>query len=129
MIDRLRLTAAARTQLSALKRKTGIAHNNAICRHALCVSLANPAPIPEEKLQFSDGFDIDWRTFTGGYEALYYNLVVVRLVQEKMPVSLEAVQTAVSLHVHRGLSYLSSRREQDLAVELARAVITKAKPS
>ena len=127
MIERVRLTAGARSQLSALKRKTGIAHNNAICRHALCVSLANPSRIPNEKLDFTNGLEIDWRTFTGGYESLYYNLLVTRLMQDGGPINADSILSALILHVHRGLSYLSSKRDADLSLELARSLVVTAK--
>ena len=38
MIERVKLTAAAKQQLITLKRKTGIEHYNTICRHALVLS-------------------------------------------------------------------------------------------
>ena len=59
MIDRLRLTAGAKQQLITLKRRTGLEHYNVICRHALCASLANPAPAPDEHLQFANGLEIE----------------------------------------------------------------------
>lgn len=122
MIERIRLTAAAKTQLATLKRRTGIEHNNAICRHAFCISLANPSIPPNETFSFSGGAEIDWRTFTGGQEALYYNLLVVRLLSEGRRVTEDTVRQTCLLHVHRGLSYLVSRREEDLLVEMAKQI-------
>jgi DNA sulfur modification protein DndE len=118
MIERVKLTAAAKTQLITLKRRTGMEHNNALCRHALCISLANPSVPPPESFSFSGGLEIDWRTFTGGQEALYYNLLLVRLVSEGGTGSDDEVRHALTTHVHRGLSYLVSRREDDLLVGL-----------
>ena len=114
MIDRIRLTAAAKTQLSTLKRKTGIEHYNSICRHALCVSLANPSLPPEEGLNFNSGFEIDWRTFTGGNEALYLNLVLFRVQHDGGDMSVENVKKTCSCHLHRGLSYLASKGDEFL---------------
>jgi DNA sulfur modification protein DndE len=122
IIERVKLTAVAKNQLVALKRRTGIEHNNALCRHALCLSLANPSVPPKENFNFSGGLEIDWRTFTGGHEDLYYNLLVTRLLTEDADVSLDAVRNALLHHVHRGLSYLASRREEDLLVELAHSL-------
>lgn len=120
MMERIKLTATAKTQLATLKRRTGIEHNNAICRHALCISLANPSIPPDETFSFSGGIEIDWRTLTGGQDALYYNLFVVRLLTEKKRVTEELVRQACVMHIHRGLSYLVSRREEDLLVEMAK---------
>lgn len=121
-IERVKLTSAAKNQLIALKRRTGVEHNNALCRHALCLSLANPSAPPLEHFNFAGGIEIDWRTFTGGNEALYHNLLVTRLVSDRIDVSDETVRAALLHHVHRGLSYLASRREEDLLVDLARAI-------
>lgn len=121
-IERVKLTSAAKNQLISLKRRTNIEHNNALCRHALCLSLANPSLPPREQFNFSGGIEIDWRTFTGGNEALYHNLLVTRLLSDRIDVSADAVRDALLHHVHRGLSYLASRREEDLLLELARVL-------
>jgi len=119
VIERIKLTASARTQLSTIKRRTGIEHNNSICRHALCISLANSSIPPDETFSFAGGIEIDWRTLTGGQEALYYNLLVVRLASEGKRITEDVIRQTCVLHIHRGLSYLVSRREEDLLVELA----------
>lgn len=121
-MERIKLNAAARSQLMTLKRRTGIEHNNAICRHALCISLANPSIPPDETFNFGGGIEIDWRTLTGGQDALYHNLLAVRLLSEGTRVTEEAIRQTFVLHVHRGLSYLVSRREDDLLVELAKSL-------
>ncbi|CAJ0868032.1 hypothetical protein R20233_01466 [Ralstonia sp. LMG 32965] len=121
-LERIKLTATAKNQLITLKRRTGIEHNNVLCRHALCLSLANPSVPPAENFNFSGGLEIDWRTFTGGNEGLYYNLLIVRLLSDDQQVSPDSVRHALTHHVHRGLSYLASRREDDLLVELARTL-------
>lgn len=121
-MERIKLNAAARTQLVTLKRRTGIEHNNAICRHALCISLANPSIPPDENFIFNGGIEIDWRTLTGGQDALYYNLLAVRLLSEGRRVTEDLIRHTFLLHVHRGLSYLVSRREEDLLVEMAKSL-------
>lgn len=121
-MERIKLTAAARNQLSTLKRRTGIAHNNAICRHALCLSLANASVPPNETFSFNGGIEIDWRTLTGGEDALYYNLLAVRLLSEGKRATDDAIWQALTVHVHRGLSYLVSRREDDLLIEMAKSI-------
>ena len=121
-MERVKLTSAARNQLATIKRRTGIEHNNAICRHALCISLANPSVPPNENFSFSGGLEIDWRTLTGGQEDLYTNLLIVRLLNEGKRVSEESIRQTFLLHVHRGLSYLVSRRDEDLLVEMCNNV-------
>ncbi|KGG85574.1 DNA sulfur modification protein DndE [Comamonas thiooxydans] len=121
-MERIKLTAAAKNQLITLKRRTGIEHNNAICRHALCLSLANPSVPPDETFSFGGGIEIDWRTLTGGQDALYHNLLVVRLLADDRQVTEDSIRHTFVQHVHRGLSYLASRREEDLLVELAKSI-------
>lgn len=118
-MERIKLTMTARNQLATIKRRTGIQHNNAICRHALCISLASASIPPDETLNFTGGLEIDWRTFTGGQDALYYNLLVVRLVSDGEVVTEELIRQAGIQHIHRGLSYLVSRRDEDLLMGLA----------
>ncbi len=118
-MERVKLTSTARNQLATIKRRTGIEHNNAICRHALCISLANPSVPPDENFAFAGGLEIDWRTLTGGQDDLYTNLLIVRLLSEGKRVSEDAIRQVFLQHVHRGLSYLVSRREEDLLAELA----------
>jgi DNA sulfur modification protein DndE len=122
-MERIKLNAAARNQLVTLKRRTGIEHNNAICRHALCLSLANPSTPPVEILIFNGGIEIDWRTFTGGQDGLYRNLLIARLLSEGRRITEDSIRQTLSLHVHRGLSYLVSRRDSDLLIEMAKALV------
>ncbi len=122
MIERVKLTATARNQLATIKRRTGIEHNNAICRHALCISLANPSVPPDENFAFAGGIEIDWRTLTGGQDDLYTNLLIIRLLSEGKRVSEDTIRQVFLLHVHRGLSYLVSRRDDDLLVEMGNSL-------
>jgi DNA sulfur modification protein DndE len=119
IIDRIRLTAAAKNQLIALKRKTGVEHYNALCRHAFCLSLANPSVPPQEAFNYNGGIEIDWRTFTGGHEALYLNFLLLRLQFDSLQLNETVARQMLAQHLHRGLSYLSSRKEDDLLLALS----------
>lgn len=115
MIDRIRLSSAAKIQLSTLKRKTGIEHYNTLCRHALCISLANEASPPKEDINFSGGVEIDWRTFTGGNEVLYVNIILVRMLNDGVEITAESLKSTCASHLHRGLSYLASKEDSFIA--------------
>lgn len=108
LIDRVKLTAAAKQQLSTLKRRTGIEHYNVIGRHALCVSLANKSKVPNETLQFGGGLEIDWKTFAGDGEATLTNLLILRALADEGDAGPLAVRKVLYAHVHRGLGYLTS---------------------
>ena len=110
-IDRVRITAAGKQQLSTLKRRTGIEHYNVICRHALCLSLANESPTPMENMQFGGGLEIDWRTFAGEADSTLLNILISRTIKENINVDPTSVKQILTLHLHRGLSYLASNSD------------------
>lgn len=105
MIDRIKLSASAKQQLITLKRRTGIEHYNVICRHALCASIAQESDMPEEVLNFQGGLEIDWITLAGEPGDVYLDLVGTRHGVES---SSPDAKRLVTLHIHRGLSYLVS---------------------
>ena len=108
VIERVRISAVGKQQLATLKRRTGIEHYNVICRHALCVSLANASRVPTENLQYSGGLEIDWKTFAGDADATLTNLLIVRAVADEGSSSPGAVRAVLQAHLHRGLAYLVS---------------------
>jgi DNA sulfur modification protein DndE len=111
MIERVKISAAAKQQLITLKRKTGIEHYNVICRHALILSLSNPATAPTENIQFANGLEIDWNVLAGDSADTYLNLLIIRtLIDDGQCTPLQVRQTLTS-HLHRGLSYLASQHE------------------
>ncbi len=109
MLDRVKITASGKQQLITLKRRTGIEHYNVIGRHALCVSLANSSKAPFETLQFSNGLEIDWGVFAGEASQTYLNLLIERSIQDEGRSDASTVRHTLTAHLHRGLSYLTSR--------------------
>jgi len=108
IIDRVKISAAGKQQLSTLKRRTGIEHYNVICRHALCASLANSTKVPAETLQYSGGLEIDWKTFAGEADATLTNTLIARAVTDHGDASSMTVRGLLQAHLHRGLAYLIS---------------------
>jgi DNA sulfur modification protein DndE len=108
LIERVRLTAAAKQQLSTLKRRTGMEHYNEIGRHALCSSLANKTRVPNEVLSYGGGLEIDWKTFAGDADSTLTNLLIMRALADEGDVGPSAVRMVLHAHLHRGLSYLTS---------------------
>lgn len=113
-IDRIRLTAVAKNQLITLKRKTGINHYNTLCRYAFCLSLANETVPPMEIFNFNGGIDIDWRTFTGGNEALYFNILLMRHQLDEMSNDEISLKNTLATHLHRGLSFMAGMSESEV---------------
>lgn len=110
-IDRVRLSSAAKQQLVTLKRRSGIEHYNVLCRHALCASLANASPVPDETHQYAGGIEIEWRVFAGEAEDTYLNLLVVRCLKDEGSASADGLKRTLTRHLHRGLSYLTSKAD------------------
>jgi DNA sulfur modification protein DndE len=108
LIERVKLTAAAKQQLSTLKRRTGIEHYNVIGRHALCASLINKTKVPNEVLNFGGGLEIDWKTFAGDAEATLVNMLILRAMADEADAGPLAVRKVLHAHLHRGLGYLTS---------------------
>lgn len=108
IIDRVKISAAGKQQLSTLKRRTGIEHYNVICRHALCASLANSTKVPAETLQYSGGLDIEWKTFAGEADATLTNILIGRALADFEDSSPTTVRGLLQAHLHRGLAYLVS---------------------
>lgn len=119
LIERVRLTAAAKQQLSTLKRRTGIEHYNVIGRHALCASLANKTKVPVESLQYSGGLEIDWKTFAGDAETTLTNLIILRAIADEGDAGQLNVRKTLQAHLHRGLAYLVSDPNSLCAINLS----------
>ena len=121
-IDRVKISAAGKNQLMTLKRRTGIEHNNVLCRHALCASLANPNKPPLESINFVGGLEIDWKVFAGEAERTYWNLIILRCQQDEGAVSPESARQTLTQHLHRGLSYLVSNKSGIPIEEIGRKI-------
>lgn len=110
-IDRVRISANGRHQLIQIKRRTKIDQFNIICRHALMMSLEEESIPPAEHFEMTGGVEIDWKVFCGGETGVYMNLLIMRCMQEGKEVSTSNVKEVLSMHLHRGLSYLNSNSE------------------
>lgn len=106
MIEHIRLTQAARDQLVTLKRRTGIAQWNILCRWGLCRSLAEPAAPPAAKLVYDSNVEMTWRVFAGDYGDQLWALMRYRCHLDGLPLDDETVGQQLRLHLHRGIGYL-----------------------
>lgn len=122
MIDRVRLTSNAKNQLITLKRKTGLEHNNSICRLALCYSLAAASEPPVEEFDYGGGLEIDWKVLTGNNSELYINLLALKLIRQSEDVTEDTLRNALASHLHRGISYLASKSEHELRLDLTKSL-------
>jgi len=109
MIETIRLSDRARTQLLTMKRRTGIQNWNVLCRWAFCLSLAERTVPPLETIPSDSPVEMSWKTFAGRHENVYWALLVTRAQQDGIELSDESLSSYFRLHLHRGISYLQNR--------------------
>lgn len=107
MIETVRITQQAKDQLMTLKRRTGVTQWNVLCRWALSRSLAEPTSPSRVELPLNSNVEIDWRTFGGPEEEIYFSLVRWRCAQDGLARDDETVSEQFKLHLHRGIAYLA----------------------
>ena len=110
-IEHIRLSQQARGQLVKMKRTTGIAYWNVLCRWAFCISLAEPTIPPTAKIPADSSVEMSWRAFGGVHQGLYLALLKERCQRDGMGTSDEVLATQFRLHLHRGIGYLAADRD------------------
>ncbi len=106
--DAVRITARGREILIKLKRYSGIAQWNTLCRAAYCYSLAiatEPTQSPEKG---DVALEIEWPTFAGPIKNELAALTVARA--NAAAVGEQDVARYVRSHVERGLSAIQNVR-------------------
>lgn len=126
MIETVRLSEKARTQLITLKRKTGLQNWNVLCRWAFCLSLAEDSVPPEEDIPSDSSVEMTWKVFTGGAEEVYWGLLLVRAKRDGIPLEKDRLNRYFRLHLHRGISYLNGSLALKGIADLARLALLRA---
>mgnify|MGYP000441994442 FL=1 len=114
MIEQVRVSERARVQLINIKRRTGVQNWNIICRWALAVSLKDKNKPAFENIPADSSIEMTWRTFGGTYEKIYMGLLIQRLIEDKIEITKENVNLYFKIHLHRGISYLTSGKFKKL---------------
>lgn len=104
--ETIHLSADAKQQLVRLKRRTGIKHWNVLCRWGLCRSLAEPTPVPPQRIPADSNVEMTWRTFAGPWADALWALTVAHCAASGVPTDNETVNQQLRLHIHRGVGYL-----------------------
>ena len=104
----VRISQFARDQLVKMKRTTGLKQWNVLCRWALCASLRDETIPAEHHFGADTALEIDWRTFTGEFDALYIALLKHRCKRDGIEQTPESLQRQLRLHLHRGIAYLAA---------------------
>lgn len=126
-LETVRLSQRAKDQLIKLKRKTGIKYWNELCRWGFCLSLSEPGVPPISNIPVDSNIEMSWTVFGGEYADLYVALLKMRLYRDSLPVDRETLALQFKLHLHRGISYLSSIQELQSIDDLAKLATKSAK--
>lgn len=105
-VEHVRVSKIARDQLVTLKRRTGIAQWNVLCRWALCRSLAEPSVPPNARLVTDSNVDMTWKVFAGQHGDVLWAALRVRCHNDGLSLDDETLATQFRLHLHRGIGYL-----------------------
>lgn len=108
MIEHIRLSEKAKQQLIVIKRKTGIENWNVLCRWALCLSLAEKSIPPKEDIALDSSVEMTWRVFSGEQSETLASIIKQRIQHDGITLTSETMQEYFKLHLHRGISFLSS---------------------
>ena len=122
MIENVRISEKARNQLITLKRRTGIQNWNVLCRWALCLSLKESSPLPNETIITDSTVEMTWKTFAGGNEALYMSLLLLKAEADSIKIEKLEINNYFKLHLHRGISYLNNADTESIQKYLGLAL-------
>jgi DNA sulfur modification protein DndE len=114
MIETVKISEKAKLQLITLKKRTGIQNWNTLCRCALALSLKEKSPPPNEVINTDSNVEMTWKTFTGGKENLYLNLLILKAQKDGLNINKTELNQYFKLHLHRGISYLNSHSKNSI---------------
>ena len=109
ILKTIRLSSQAKDQLSRLKAKTGIQNWNILCRWAFTISLNEPTIPSDKNIPSADSnVEMGWHVFGGEYHEIYGALIKQRCINDGLGDDQKTLAKYFNLHLHRGISYLSS---------------------
>ena len=110
-IDHIHLSQQAKDQLVRLKRTTGLTTWNALCRWALCASLAEAGAPPPKKIPADSNVEMSWRVFAGADGDVYLALLRERCIRDGLPTDTHSLAEQFRLHLHRGIAHLAANKQ------------------
>ena len=109
-IEHIHLSQQAKDQLVRLKRVTGLTSWNALCRWALCASLAEAGAPPPKKIPADSNVEMSWRVFAGTDGDVYLTVLRERCIRDGLPTDPDSLAEQFRLHLHRGIAYLAANK-------------------
>jgi DNA sulfur modification protein DndE len=108
-LDTIRLSQTAKDHLVKLKRITGIKTWNVLCRWALVMSLADRSTPLVRDIVLDSSLEMSWKTFAGEYGDIFLAVIKHRCMIDGEEPTAETIERTFSIHLHRGIAYLSGR--------------------
>ena len=119
-IKTVRISQQGEEQLNKLKRVTRIERWNILCRWALCRSLAESTPPSPIEIKTDSNIEIAWDTFGGEIADILLIALKQRCDRDGLNLDRDTLRKQFTLHLHRGLAYLSSDEKIDGVEELVK---------
>ena len=123
-VETVRLGADTKSYLSTLKKRTGIANWNTLCRWAFCLSVSDGSPVRDREDKGVGAVEMSWKTFAGEEDEIYRLLLVDRCQSEHGAVDRDMLAKTLRQHIARGAARLVSNRELKSVGELL-ALVSK----
>lgn len=123
MIETLRLSERGKEQLIKLRRSTGIKHWNALCRWALCVSLADERPVGNARIVADSNVELSWKVLTGEWSDVYFALLQQRCKVDSCSNDATSLNMLLRRHVHRGIAMLAGSEEPCSLLDLCQKTV------
>ncbi|EOB2846958.1 DNA sulfur modification protein DndE [Vibrio vulnificus] len=108
-IETVRLSEKAKGQLITVKKNTKIDNWNVLCRWALMLSLKEESIPPHEDIVTNSNVEMTWKVFGGEFSDIYLAMLKQRIYLDYGKVDEDELYYYFKLHLHRGISYLSSK--------------------
>lgn len=119
-IETIRLSEKAKSQLITIKKNTKIENWNILCRWALMLSLNEDSLPPHEDIVTNSNIEMTWKVFGGEFSDIYMAMLKQRIYQDYNKVNEDEIHYHFKLHLHRGISYLTSKSKSiDELIKLA----------
>jgi DNA sulfur modification protein DndE len=119
-LENIRVSQRSREILIALKRKTGIANWNIMCRWAFCESLANPNRPVKAVDSAESNIEMSWETFAGDLSDALLALFHKRAAKDGVRPGESDVAAYFRSHLERGIYQLGRMPKSLLEAMIAR---------
>ncbi len=129
IIETIRVSQDAKEQLIRLKRHTGLAQWNVICRWALLRSLAEPTDPPNVRHPNDSNVEMSWKVFAGPYAGVFEAIVLMRFRRSgRVADDPAGVAEFFRQHLHRGIGTLIGDRANRSIASLVASAVASAEP-